>query len=188
MSAYPNPGYDPSEIAELRKECLEAGLPFVYNEEEPREEELAHIFFVGKHKGQEVIFDAAVYTLQMVYFSEVYEMAEAEARKEFPNYKGWEMELDENGNLKMPSPDDIDEEVEEFKYSVIQEIEEDGSHKVSETLEFDEDFEYGVGLTVSLNVDEITEEVLIRFVSQFNDGTFQPDPSLLSFRLDEDEE
>ena len=56
MSFKNNPGLDPKEIEQLKKECIEAGKKFVYFEEELNDEpdhveEFVHVQFVGNYEG-----------------------------------------------------------------------------------------------------------------------------------------
>jgi hypothetical protein len=183
-----NQGFAPEEIALLRQQIKHSGFSFLYNDDEVQSEELefAHFFFVGKHEGKDVIFDAVMYTLQLAHSSKLYEMAEMRAVEKFPHYKPFEYDEDEHGNII--EPEEIDEEVEEFKAEIMDELEEEESVKVREEVVLDTDFEYGIGLEVSLNVDEITEEVIDKFVKDFNNGTLNLDPTMYSFRHDSDED
>ena len=63
--------------------------------------------------------------------------------------------------------DAMDEEVELMITELIEEIEENEEIKVAENVEVDEDFEYGVGLDVCLNVEEIDDEVVEKFIEDF---------------------
>jgi len=180
----PNLGYDPQEIENLKEECRQANQSYIINENEPQGEEFAHVYFVGKHEGAEVIFDTVIYTLRLHHSSILYEMAEDKAAEKFPNYVRWEPEEDENGELIVP--EDVDEEIEQFKAEVISELEESESVKVKEHVELDTEFEYGISLDVCLNVEEITDEVIENFVRNYNAGTLQLDETLYSFANDED--
>jgi hypothetical protein len=184
--ATPNLGYDPKEIATLKEECLEANQPYIVNEDEAQGEEFAHIYFVGKHEGREVIYDTVIYTLRLHHSSILYELAEDKAAEKFPHYVRWEPEENENGEL-VP-PDDVDDEIELFKAETIAELEDSETVKVKEHVELDTDFEYGISLDVCLNVEEITDEVIEQFVIDFNNGSLQLDDTLYSFANDEDYE
>lgn len=177
--------HDPEEIKRLQEECLAEGKPFVYSPSEESNEDYAHFLFVGKHEGKPAIFNASIMTLEMAYATKVYEVAEEETRKQFPNYVEPEIIRNEKGDYEFGG--EIDEEAEEFKASVILEIEEDDSIKVSESVEFIET-EYGIGIDVMLNVTEINDQVISKFVEEFNAGTLKLDTTLLSFSLEEEEE
>lgn len=56
------------------------------------------------------------------------------------------------------------------------------SLKVAEFVEIDYDFEFGIGIDAALNVDEITVEVIEKFISDFNNGTLKLDKTLYSFK------
>lgn len=183
-----NLGYDAAEIARLKQEMLDAGTPYLFTEE-PQLPDFKHFYFVGNHEGKEVIYDTVIYTLRMYYESKLYEIAEEEAMKEYPDYKPVDIEVDENGEPQALGEED--EEVEEYKASIILELQEDDEIKVQEQVFADSSFDYGVGLEVVLNVEEVTEEVVAKFVADYNGGTLRLDESLYSFELDfgpEDEE
>ncbi|MBC7923988.1 MAG: hypothetical protein H7Z75_23185 [Ferruginibacter sp.] len=182
--ASPNQGYDPQEIENLKEECRQAGQSYVVNENEPQGDEFAHVHFVGKHEGREVIFDTVVYTLRLHHSSLVYEMAEDKTAEKFPHYVRWEPKEDENGEL-VP-PEEADEEIELFKAETIAELEDSEAVKVKEEVQLETDFEYGISLDACLNVEEITHEVIDKFIREFNAGTLKLDDTLYSFAHDED--
>lgn len=184
MSLKTNPGLDPKEIEQLKKECKEAGKKFVYfedelNDEPDNVEEFVHVQFVGEYKGQEAIFDAVIYSLRLHYNSIVYETAERQAMKSFPLYVPVE-----NRDETYTSNEAMDEEVELFITELIEEIEENEEIKLSEHLEIDEDFEFGIGLEVCLNVDEVNDKVVTKFVDDYLSGNFKLNPTLFSFKTE----
>ena len=179
-----NQGYDPQEIENLKEECHLAGQSYVVNDNEPQGDEFAHVHFVGKHEGHEVIFDTVIYTLRLHHSSLVYEMAEDKAAERFPHYVRWEPKEDENGELA--PPEEADEEIELFKAETIAELEDSEAVKVREEVQLDTDFEYGISLDACLNVEEITHEVIDKFIREFNSGTLKLDDTMYSFAHDED--
>lgn len=183
-----NKGFDPQEIALVREQIKHTGYSFIYNDDEIQSEELefAHVLFVGQHNGKDVIFDAVIYTLQLAHSSKLYEIAEEKAMKQFPSYKPFDYEEDEDGNIIEPT--EVNEEVELFKAEIMDELEEEESVKVREEVVLDTDFEYGIGLEASLNVDEITEEVIDEFVKDYTSGNLKLDPTYYSFRHDDEDE
>ncbi|MES2798136.1 MAG: hypothetical protein V4683_19365 [Bacteroidota bacterium] len=184
---YKNDGYDPNEIALLKQECENEGSTFVYFEDEEdfghSADEYAHFQFVGDFKGQEVIFDAVIYTLRLHHSSLVYEAAEKKAMKNFPLYVPME-----NRDETYQANEALDEEVELLITELIEEIEENEEIKVAENVEIDEDFEYGIGLDVCLNVDEIDDEVVEKFIEDFLGDKLNLDKTLYSFTAEEEEE
>jgi hypothetical protein len=46
---------------------------FLYDDEDERNEEYAHFFFIGKHEGKEVIMDTVLYTLRFQHESEIFD-------------------------------------------------------------------------------------------------------------------
>ena len=176
-----NEGFDPVEIAELKKECELEGQTYVIVEDEDGMNdsgEFAHFQFVGKHEGIEAIFDAVMGTLRLNHSSLVFEEAETRMKKAYPNY----VEID-----KRKPNHKIDEDLELMLEEIIEELEEEEVIKVSEFVEVETDFEYGIGLDVSLNVEEITHEVITKFISDFNAGILELDPTLYSFTSEEEE-
>lgn len=183
MATNQNPGFDPKEIEELRAECREEGASFVYIEDADlemlEEGECEHIQFVGKYKGEEVIYDALVYTLRLHHSSVVYEMAVEQLKKSFPSYVPPE---ERKPNYKI-SPED-EEEAETALTELIEELEEGEVVKVQEHVEMDLDSDYGIALDVCLNVEEINDEVIENFIETFNTGTISLDTTLYSFSED----
>jgi hypothetical protein len=185
--AYKNLGYDPAEIAQLKKECADENSEYVYFEDEEDAgyptDEYAHFQFVGTHEGAEVIYDAVLYTLRLHHGSMVYEAAEKKAIKSFPLY----VPLDNRDENYKPN-EKLDEDAELLITELIEEIEENEEVKVHENLEVDYDFEYGIGLDVCLNVEEITDEIVDKFVADFKAGNVPLDDTLYSFTSSEEDE
>ncbi len=181
-----NPGLEPAEIERIKKNCQRANQPYVLNEAEPQGDEFSHFLFVGKHEGREVIFDSVMYTLRLHHSSVLYEIAEDKACEQFPDYKKWEFDENENGETLLP--EELDEEVEMFKADVMAELEESESVKVKEYVQIDTDFDYGYALEVCLNVEVITGEIIEKFVKDYNTGTLQLDETLYTFHHEEEEE
>ena len=184
MALKDNPGLDPKEIELLKKECAEAGQKFVYFEDELGDEpdnveEFVHVQFVGEYKGQEAIFDAVIYSLRLHYNSIVYETAERKALKTYPLYVPME-----NRDETYEANEDMDDEVELYITELIEEIEENEEVKLSEHLEIDEEFDFGIGLDVCLNVDEVNDQIVTKFVNEYLAGTIKLDQTMYSFKTD----
>jgi len=183
-----NPGFDPEEIAQLRRECKAERLNFVYiadefEDEEEENNEHAHVQFVGTYKDKEVVYDALIYTLRLHHSTLVYDAALERLKKEFPNY----VSPDERGDDHQEDPEE-DEEAEMLLTEFIEEIEENEEIKVKEHVETDDQFEYGIGLEVGLNKTEINEKVINDFIIRFNAGRIQLDSTLYSFTGSEEED
>lgn len=175
-----NEGFDPIEIEELRKECEQEGQNYVIVEDEDGMNdsgEFAHFQFIGKHEGKDVIYDAVMGTLRLNHSSLVFEEAEIRMKKSNPNY----VELEK----RKPNYKE-DEEMELMLEEIIEELEEEEVIQVSEFVEVETDFEYGIGLDVALNVEEIDNEVITNFVNNFNAGTLNLDKTLYSFTSEEE--
>lgn len=176
-----NEGFDPIEIAELKKECEQEGQNYVIVEDEDGMNdsgEFAHFQFVGKHEGKEVIYDAVMGTLRLNHSSLVFEEAEIRMKKANPNY----VELER----RKPNYKE-DEDMELMLEEIIEELEEEEVIKVSEFVEVEKDFEYGIGLDIALNVEEIDAEVITKFINDFNAGKLELDQTLYSFTSEEEE-
>ncbi|GAB2771671.1 hypothetical protein GCM10027275_13080 [Rhabdobacter roseus] len=182
-----NPGFDPEEIAQLKRECKAESRNFIYVEDEFEDEEgnneHAHVQFVGYFQTREVIYDALLYTLRLHHATLVYDLALERAQKLYPKY----VSPDERTIDYVEDPD-MDEEVETLLTEYIEEIEENEEVKVSEHVEIDKTFEYGVGLEVGLNKTEITEKVIDDFIALFNADRLQLDPGVYSFSSEEEDD
>lgn len=183
---YPNEGFLPETIAKLHEELKAAGKDFKIVEGEDNSDEYVNFYFVGKFEGKDVIYDAVLYTLRLHYQSEIYELAEHEAAKKFPDYHGISYEEDENGNLKPLKTEE--EEVGWFITELIMDIEEEGRVKVQEFVAIDTHHDYGIGLDAALNLDTIDEEVLKKFVTRFNNDSLTLDDTFYTFESEEEED
>ena len=183
---YPNEGFNPETIKALKEELKSSGKAFKIVDSEENSDEFVNFYFVGYYEGKEVIYDAALYTLRLHHASEVYELAEHEAAKKFPNFKSIKYEEDENGNLKPLSTEE--EEIGWFITEIIMEIEEEETVKVQEFIDIDTNHDYGLGLDVALNVEFIDEKVISRFVKEFNEDSLVLDETLYSFQSEEEED
>jgi len=70
---------------------------------------------------------------------------------------------------------------------VIMELEEEGTVKVKEHVDLDENAEFGVSLDAGLHVEKITPKIIERFIKDFNEDTLVLDDTYYSF-MTEDEE
>ncbi len=185
MATYKNEGYDPEEISALKDECQQEGKSFVFVEDDDldvlEEGECAHIQFPGKYQGEEVIFDALVYTLRLHHSSLVYEMALEQVRKTYPEYVPPE---DRKPTYKITP--ELEEEAETALTEIIDEIEETETVKVQEHVDVDMESDYGIALDVCLNVDEVTDEVIEDFIKRFTGNTLSLDTTLYSFTNEEE--
>lgn len=169
-----NAGYTQEEVDLLREECEELGQNFVIVDDEPEEEaDYVQFQFIGKHEGKEVIYDAVLSTLSMHHSSRLYEEAEAKVSKIYKDFVPFE-QRDENTV--------VNEEAELMMEEFIQEMEDEDTVKVAEFVELDFDFDFGIGIDAALNVEEITVEVIEKFISDFNNGTLKLDKTMYSFK------
>lgn len=180
-----NPGFDPITIEALKAELKSLGQPFKLIPDEENSDEYVNFYFIGMYEGKEVIYDAALYTLRLHHSSEVYELAEHEAAKKFPNFSGISYQEDENGNLMPLSSEE--EEVGWFITEIIMELEEEEAVKVQEFVDIDTHHDYGIGLDAALNVDFIDTKTIRKFIQEFNDDTLKLDDTLYAFQSEEED-
>jgi hypothetical protein len=183
MSNVINKGYAPDEIARYKAEMNALGKVFLYEDDDERSDEYAHFFFIGNQDHREVIYDAVLCTLRLQHESELFEIAEHRAAQQFPDYRRIDYEEDENGNLQ--PLDDEEEEIGLFMAEVIMELEEEGTVKVKEHVDKDVNVDFGIALDAGLQVEEITEAVIEKFIRDFNEGTLQLDDTLYTFQMKE---
>ena len=147
----------------------------------------SNFYFIGKHEGKEVIYDAAIYTLRLQHSSEIHELAEQKVSEKYPDFKSISYDEDENGDIAPLS--DLDEEIGLYLTEVMDELEEEEAVKVQEHVDVDENSDFGIGLDVGLHVDAITPKVIEKFIKEYNDGSLKLDKTYYSFQFeDEDEE
>jgi hypothetical protein len=169
-----NDGYSKEAINELKAEMKALKQNFVINDDhEERDAEGVYFYFIGKHDGKEVIFDTFLYSLRMEYEMQLYEAAEQRMEAKFPHFK--------------KDYDNLTEEQLEYMDLLLAELEEDDAIRVQEYTEISDEVEFGVGLDACLNVDEIDDDVITRFVNDFNAGKLVLDETEYSFAYSEDE-
>ncbi|QRQ99983.1 hypothetical protein [Dyadobacter sandarakinus] len=182
-----NAGYDPEEIAQLKQECKAEQANFVRVEDEFEDEnentEHAHVQFVGTYNGQEVIYDALIYTLRLHHSTLVYDEALERLKKQMPDYISPDERPDD-----YVADEEEDDDAELLLTEYIEEIEENEEITVREHVEVDATFEYGVGLEVGLNKTEITDKIISDFIDAYNAGNVELDATLYSFAGSQDEE
>ncbi len=185
MQMNQNKGFEPDTINEYKTRIAEKGKRFIFDDEDENSDEYAHFYFVGKFEGKDVIYDAVIYTLRLQHESELYEIAEHRAAKHFPQYKKINYEEDENGNLETLDP--LEEEIGLYMAEVIMELEEDEAVKVQEHVDIDTNSEFGISLDVGLHREKITEEVIERFIRDYNEDALNLDTTFYSFQTQDEE-
>jgi len=179
-----NEGFDPEKIKEYQAKMNADG--FLVVESEDNGEEYINFMFVGEYKEKKVIFDAVIYTLRLNHHSELYEIAEERTSERYPEFNSMTYSVDENGDLKELS--EQEEEIGLFMTELILELEEEGEVKVKEHVEIDDSLEFGVGLDIGLNVEEVTEKVIAKFIKDFNSNNLKLDTTLYAFETEDSEE
>lgn len=162
-----NIGFNPEEIAQLRAECLKEGKPYVLVEDEEDFAETGqavHFQFVGLKHDQEVIYDVLMTTLEMEYQLELYDTAVEEISEE----------------LKVNNISD-EKKIEQMLEETMNLLEEEEVVKVSEHLNVDPDFEYGIGIEYVKNIPVITDKEIRLFIQEYSEGKIKLDKTLYSF-------
>lgn len=179
-----NKGFDIKEIQSLRSKMEEKDQNFMIVDSDDNGSEYVNFNFIGSHEGKEVIYDAVIYTLRLQHNSEIFEIAEQKASERFPDFREFNYTEDENGDLE--ELDDMEEEVGLYMAEVMMELEEEEAIKVREHIEKDLNNDYGIGLDVGLNVDEVNEDIISTFVEEYNRGNIKLDPNMYSFQHESD--
>lgn len=180
-----NKGFEPTIIKEYEQKMKAKNQNFLIIDSEDNSSEYVNFYFIGKYEGKDVIYDAVIYTLRLHYNSELYEIAEHKAANFFPEFESIRYKEDENGDLEVL--DDKEEEIGLYMAEVIMELEEDGEVKVKEHVEIDPNLDFGIGLDAGLNIDEITNEVISKFVKKYNEDTLQLDETYYTFQTKDEE-
>jgi hypothetical protein len=146
----------------------------VINNEQERDEDSAYFYFVGKDgKGNEVIYNAFMCTLRAEYEMAVYELAETRMTEKFPGFKG----------LDQATEDQLD-----YLDLLVDEIEGEDEVAVIEYIHTQESTPEGIELDVCLNIDEVSNEAIEKFVTDFNNDTLQLDDTEYSFSYANDDD
>jgi folate-dependent phosphoribosylglycinamide formyltransferase PurN len=165
-------------IDKLREQTRKAGRSFIYNPDEDRDDEkqTAYFYFVGKDDNKEVVFNAFIMTLEYDYHLAVMEEAEEKISTLHPNLAGKFYE------------DYTDDEQDKFD-EVMDDIYDQGLVKVQERVDlFESDSSNELEMEISLNVKEITDQVIEKFIKEFNADTLELDDRTYSFEMLDDEE
>ncbi len=180
-----NKGFDESEIGKFQEELKKGNGVYQLRNSNDNNDEFVNFFFLGKYQGKDVIYDAALYTLKLHHQSEMYEIAEHEAAKKFPHFKKIEYEEDEFGDIKML--DDLEEEIGLFMSEKMLEMEEEETVKVKEFCEIDPNISFGIGVDVCLNVEAVNDDIIKKFIKDFNDDELKLDNTMYSFQMEEED-
>lgn len=179
-----NLGFNKTEIEKLKDEMKVSNQSFVVIDSEDNNDDFMNFYFIGMYEGKEVIYDAALYTLKMQHNSEIFELAQHKVAKKFPDFKEINYTEDENGDI---APlDDLDEEIGLYLTEVMDGLEEEEAVKVQEHVDIDPNIDYGVGLDAGLNVEQISDQVIEKFIQEYNDASLKLDPTHYSFQFEED--
>ena len=178
-----NKGFNAETINEYKSKMNAQG--FLFTEPDDNGDEYVNFMFIGNYKGKEVIYDAVIYTLRLNHHSELYEIAEERTTEKYPEFNSMTYSVDENGDLDGLT--EKEEEIGLFMTELILELEEEGEVKVKEHVDVDTSLEFGVGLDIGLNVEEVTNDVVANFIKNYNNNTLNLDETLYAFETDNTE-
>lgn len=187
METLTNKGYDAEVIRDYKQKMAAKGQRFLVEEDdEDNTDEYLHFYFIGKDDaGNEVVYDAVLYTLRMQHESEMFEIAEHKAAQHFPDYQKIAYEEDENGDLS--ALDTRAEEIGLYMAEIILELEEEEAVKVQEHVDMDQHVDFGIALDIGLHVDAVTPHVVEKFIDDFTADKLVLDTTLYSFQTAEEE-
>jgi len=179
-----NKGFDSKVIEEYKSKMGSQG--FLLGESEDNGDEYVNFMFIGNYKGKEVIYDAVIYTLRLNHHSELYELAEEKTTEKYPEFNAMTYSVDENGDLSNLT--EKEEEIGLFMTELILELEDEGEVKVKEHVEIDTSLEFGVGLDAGLNVEVVSDEVILNFINSYNADSLKLDETLYAFETEDVDE
>jgi len=178
-----NKGFDPEIIKEYQLKMNALRQNYIVEQSEDNTDEFVNFYFLGKHEGKDVLYNAILYTLRLHHNSELFEIAEHKAAKKFPEFSAIKYEEDENGDLKKLN--DMEEEIGLYMTEVIFDLEEEEAVKVQEHIEIDMHLDFGIGIDVCLNVEQIDKNVIESFIKDFNEDNLKLDDTLYSFQSED---
>ncbi|MBD0405271.1 hypothetical protein [Flammeovirga sp. EKP202] len=159
-------------ISKVKGQIQKTGKPFVFTAPEDNDESQVQFQFLGSKDGKEVVYDAFLYTLEMEYFAKIHEEATQLVIDENPKFKGADFDVMDGPHI---------DALEEISAELAKSDEYDVAEFIEERPEdADED---GIPLDVCLNVTSITEEAIVKFVTEFNEGTLKLDDTVYSFDM-----
>ena len=180
-----NSDFDHKDLEAVKTKIKDSGQSYIVVDSEDNSDDYMNFLFTGYHEGNEVVFDAALYTLKIQHTSEMYEIAEHEAAKRFPEYRSIAYEEDENGDIAPLG--DLEEEIGLYMAEVMEELEEEETVKVQEHVDIDASSEDSIGLDIGLNVEKVTPEVIERFIEDFKNDAIELDSTFYTFQMDDEE-
>lgn len=146
---------DAKEIKKVKDQAAKLGRSFIYRQDAENDEQQKNVVFVAELGGEEVLFDAFFYTLEMEFFSDIYEDAVAAVVEREPKFEGADFNALEGEHIEMME-------------NIVDELSKDEDYQVQEFYDVDDTItEFGVALDVCLNKEEITEEVIEGFIKKF---------------------
>lgn len=151
---------------------------YILVHEDDQTNEIAHFYFLGNYEGNPTVYDTFLYTLRMHHSSEISEIVETKAVKRFPDF----VKLNAENELNNPKLNESEEEIGLFMAATFLEIEEEETVRVKEHIDIDSSNETDVYLDVGLNIDEVTDVVIVKFIQEFNGKSIKLDETVYSYQ------
>lgn len=167
-----NPNISLKEVKEFLKKN---GTSFKVLDDSAREDGALQFAFVGEFEGKEVVFDVFMMTLEFDFFTGVLEEAINQTIELHPEFKEADFDAIEGKHIDIM--DDI-----------AAELAKDEDFQVCEYLDIEEGDDNVVELDVSLNITEVSDEAIKKFINDFTTGELELDETYFSFELDDEEE
>jgi hypothetical protein len=163
-----------NEITELKKDIADQNgiySTFQYIENAG----YADVYFIGTHKGSEVIWNATLSTMRGEYYEKVHTIAFDEAHKKYPYPDDRKLFTFKKVPGKTysewinPYPEVTDNQIKHTSKRMLEIFDSGDVYIERNTLEIDESYEYGIGLHAHIDVKGGLNEVdVLNFIENFN--------------------
>ncbi|OHX67774.1 hypothetical protein [Flammeovirga pacifica] len=156
----------------VKSACQAAGKSFIYSSPEENDDSQVQFQFISTKGGEEKLMDAFLYTLEMEYVMKLHEEAVQHVINENPKFADADFDT-----MDGPHMDAVDE--------AIVTLSKDDTYDVGEFVEERPEDEEGNGtpIDICLHVAEVTDEVVEKFVKEYNDGSLKIDETVRSFDI-----
>ena len=138
----------------------------------------ADFIFVGKYKGQEVVWNACITTARGDYYEEIDGNSLDKSYEKYPNPEDFDFIRDcfvscddGTGNSLFidPHPELSEKRTRYHSKLTIEELDKKEFKLDPWDIEIDESYEYGIGLHVRMNIESINVNDVKEFISQFQE-------------------
>jgi len=171
-----------TDYSKIKKTLQEKEVTFILDTDDESTDEFAHFYFINNGDSN-VVFDAVLYTLQMEYNSELYDVAEQKAAERFPDFK--KLTADSSSDDQEKEEEEEEEEIGLFMAEIIIDLEEQDKIKVKEHVDEDREGKDVILIDVGLNLDKINSSTIESFIKNYTSGTIVLDNTYYSFQYEE---